>query len=148
MFSFKPHVTASNKIRLAFDEHVTSSALDAGAYVIASLAPMGTAVVPSILSVEFYDSSERSILLTLERSLTFSKDYEIQVVGVKSIGGEDVISSTKSFTANVPDPPRVLGRFFQSSDAWTSCSTGRSGPHLRPPPGPSRTLTPPESPRP
>jgi len=111
-FGFTAHQIGARKVRIVFDVPVTDSALPVGMYFMSSLAPPGTAIVPAILSVEFYDETRRSVVLNLSLSLTSGTAYSVQVFGVEDAAGEGVSGAARNFTANVIDPPHVLGAYL------------------------------------
>jgi hypothetical protein len=111
-FGFDVHVLASNLIRVRFDHAVTSeTALVPSSYIITSLAPPFTAVVPTIDEVTFDSSDKKSVVLHLSEALTSNTLYSLQMVAILDDQGETVSGGAKNFLANVQDPPRVLGAY-------------------------------------
>lgn len=112
-FDFNVHQIAAKKIRVYYNDELTDSALNPAAYTLTSLAPPGTAVVPVITSVEFYDADHWSVFLNLATALTSGTSYSLGVAGVFSIAGDEILTGAKNFDANVIYPPIVMG-------AWQS----------------------------
>ena len=113
-FDFEAHVLTSSRVRILFTQKVTEdTALDLVNYVLTSLAAPGAAVVPAVGSIEFFDETRRSVVLVLSKPLTYSTDYSVQADGVRNDDGDTMVGIVRNFTANVQDPPRVLG-------AWQS----------------------------
>ena len=113
-FDVEVHVLTSSHIRVLFTRKVTEdTALVSTNYLLTSLALPGTAVVPAIEAVEFFDETRRSVTLILDKPLTYSTDYSLQVDAVRNDEGEVMAGIVRNFTANVQDPPRALG-------AWQS----------------------------
>lgn len=109
---FQAHQLTSRRARVLFSQQVNDSALDPGVYLFASLAPPGTAVVPSIASVTFYDETMDSVVVEFDSPLTTGTQYSVTVSSVQTVEGDFVLGATKNFTANVFDPPRALGAFL------------------------------------
>lgn len=109
---FRAHQLTSTVFRVLFSGQVTDAALDPSVYSLGSLAAPGTAHVPSVLSVEFYDELDDSVVLILDAPLTTTKQYSVSVSSVELLSGDYLLSTTRSFTANVVDPPRALGAFL------------------------------------
>ena len=108
-FGFDAHVLTSSLVRVPFTRKVAeTSALDVTKYV---LTVIGTGIVPAILSARFFDETRRAVVLTLEKALTYSVSYTLQVDGVASDEGEVLFGLARNFVANVQDPPKVLGAF-------------------------------------
>lgn len=112
-FDCTVHVITANKIRVLFNDAVTDTALNVSAYTLTSLAPPGTAVVPVIEDIEYYDETEQSVILVLDRSLTYNTTYSLSMAGIISVHGEEMLTGAKDFVANVQDPPIAIG-------AWQS----------------------------
>lgn len=106
---FRVHVLSSTEVRARFDKPVTDSALTLAAYNITAVTP--GAAVPSLASVDFYDADRLSVVVRTSLPLTSGATYSLQVVGVQDFNGQGVSSSSVNFTANVPDPPRVIGAY-------------------------------------
>ena len=114
-FGFDSHVLTSSAVRVPYTRKVVeSSALDIGNYVLTAIT--GTAVVPAILSARFFDETRRAVVLELERALTYSADYSLQVDNVASDEGEVMFGLVRNFAANVQDPPKVLGAFLSDHE--------------------------------
>ncbi len=109
---FRAHQLTSTAFRILFSGQVTDSALELSAYSLASLASPGSAHVPGLVSVEFYDELDDSVVLTLDAPLTTATDYSVTVSSVQLESGESLLSAARSFTANVVDPPRAVGAFL------------------------------------
>lgn len=108
----RAHQLVSTAFRVVFGQQVTDSAMDLSVYSLSSLATPGTAYVPDIVSVEFYDELEDSVVLILSAPLTTSTSYSILVSSVDTVYGPAIVGFAGAFTANVVDPPRVLGAFL------------------------------------
>jgi hypothetical protein len=108
----RAHQLTSTAFRVLFGAQVTDSALDLSVYSLASLAAPGTAYVPALLSVEFYDELEDSVVLTLDAPLTTTKQYSVLVSSVDTVYGPSIVGLSASFVANVVDPPRAVGAFL------------------------------------
>lgn len=106
---FQAHQLKANQVRVLFSIPVTEGALESGNYVFASIS--GTADVPPIQSVHYYDETRTSVVVTFFRSLTTGEDYSVTVSDVATALGEFLINAVKNFTANVFDPPRAVGAF-------------------------------------
>jgi hypothetical protein len=109
---FRAHQLTSAAFRILFNGQVTDSALDPSVYSLASLASPGTAHVPAILSVEFYDELDDSVVLVLDAPLTTTTQYAVSVSSVEMVSSDYLLNTARSFTANVVDPPRALGAFL------------------------------------
>jgi hypothetical protein len=114
--TFQAHQLNSNSVRLLFDSQLSDSILDSSYYVITSLAPIGTAVVPPIESITFYDTTLRSVVINFSSSLTSSTSYKITVNGAFSLEGM-CIFAFDNFDANTIDPPRATGAFLSKRGA-------------------------------
>lgn len=102
MLSFIAHVLSSNKIRVLFDGAASSSFLSIPAYTITIVTPLS--IVPTITSVDYYDDSEQSVVLSLDIPLTYNSTYSLAVSGTVA---------PSNFIANVQSPPIAIG-------AWQS----------------------------
>jgi len=109
---FRAHQLTSTAFRVLFSGGVSESALDPSVYSLSSLAPPGSAHVPSIVSAEFYDELDDSVVLTVDAPLTTSTDYSVTVSSVQMQSGDFLLGVSRSFTANVVDPPRAIGAFL------------------------------------
>jgi hypothetical protein len=116
-FGFVAHVLTSTQIRVLFSTSVTEdTALISGNYLLTSLAPPGSAVTPTIVSVEFYDETQTSVVLNCSQRLTYGNMmnatgtmYSLSIMNVQDNLGEYVSSAASNFIANVKDPPRIQG---------------------------------------
>jgi hypothetical protein len=125
-FDFEVHVLTSSHVRVLFTRKVTEdTALSPTNYLLTSLAPPSTAIVPIIDTVRFFDETRRSVVLELEQPLTYSTDYSLQVNNVRNDDGETMVGIVRNFTANVQDPPRVLGA-WQSKRGYVDVLFDRS----------------------
>ncbi len=109
---FQAHQLTSRRFRVLFNLQVTDSALVAGSYVLVSLASPGSAFVPQISSVTWYDETHDSVVVELDAPLTTGTQYSVTVTSVEGTSGDFVLGATKNFTANVVDPPRARGAFL------------------------------------
>lgn len=107
------HVIASNEIRIKYTIKVTDSALNINNYTITSIAPTGTAVTPSLISVLWYDSTQNSVVITTNINLTTYSDYSMTVSNIITADGSVISGVTKNFTANVLNSAKPIG-------AWQS----------------------------
>ena len=114
--TFQSHQLNSNSIRLYFDVQLSDSILDPAYCVVTSLAPIGTAVVPPIESITFYDTTLRSVIVSFSSPLTSGTSYRITVDGAFSLEGM-YIFAFNDFDANTIDPPRATGAFLSKRGA-------------------------------
>lgn len=114
--TFRAHQLNSNSVRLLFDSQLSDSILDPSYYTITSLAPIGTAVVPPIESVTFYDTTLYSVVINFSSSLTSGTSYHINIDGAFSLEGT-YIFAFNNFDANTIDPPRATGAFLSKRGA-------------------------------
>ena len=108
--TFIAHGINASTVRLYFDARIkdNSAANLFSNYVLTSLAPPLTAVVPSVASIEFEDEFRQAILVKYDASLTYNKLYSINVTNLVADDGTVVTISAFNFTSNVQDPPLVL----------------------------------------
>ncbi len=109
---FQAHQLTSTTFRVLFNVIMSDGVLDPAAYSLASLAAPGSAVVPSIVSVSFYDEVLDSVVVVLDKPLTSGTQYSVTVSSAQTAGGDYVLGATKNFTANVLDPPRARGAYL------------------------------------
>lgn len=110
---FQVHVLTSRRVRVLFLVKVSENALDPSKYALSSLAPPGTAITPFVNSVRFYDDAHRAVVLELSDQLTWPTNYSLEVTGIITTDGDEIVRFARNFTANVKDPPIAIG-------AWQS----------------------------
>ncbi len=109
MPGFQAHQLTSRRVRILFNLRVNDSARVVSSYSFVSL---GSAVVPTIVSVTFYDETMDSVVVEFEDPLTTGAQYSVTVSSVQATDGDFILGATKNFTANVFDPPRARGAFL------------------------------------
>jgi hypothetical protein len=114
--TFQAHQLNSKSVRLYFDTQLSDSILDSTYYTITSLASPGMAIVPSIESITFYDTTLRSIVINFSSSLTSGTSYYIVIDGAFSLTGM-YIFAVNDFDANTIDPPRATRAFLSKRGA-------------------------------
>jgi len=110
-FGFTPHVLDAISIRVLFNNEVDDSALNVSYYSMLVVSGPVPTPIPIVTSVKFYDSDQRSVVLTVSQPLTYTAIYALSVIGVTSPDGTSVTSNSNNFRANVPDPPVALAAF-------------------------------------
>ncbi|HED38451.1 MAG TPA: hypothetical protein ENI76_09455, partial [Ignavibacteria bacterium] len=98
LFEFNVHALSSDKIRINYTHDPTDTALDIAKYLLTSISLPGTAIVPVITNIKWYDSSHRSVVLELSLSLTSGTNYSCQLTGIYAKSGEILNSITRNFT--------------------------------------------------
>jgi len=116
-FDFGVHQLTANQVRVYYNKPLTITALEPSNYTLTSLAPPGTAVVPNIDEIAYFDDGQTAVILYLDKALTSGTDYSLQIVDVIAVDGEIVPPGGKNFTANVIDYPLVLGAWQSKRDA-------------------------------
>lgn len=116
-FDFGVHQLIADQIRVYFNKPLSSTALDSSNYILTSLAPPGTAVVPNIEEVIYFDEGPVSVILVLDQALTSGTSYSLEVNGVIAVDGDTVPPGGKNFTANVIDYPIAIGAWQSKRDA-------------------------------
>jgi hypothetical protein len=114
--TFQAHQLDSKSVRLYFNTQLSDSILDPAYYTIISLALPGTAVVPSIETIVFYDTTLRSVVINFSSSLTSGASYNVEVDGALSFIGTYILADS-DFTANTIDPPRATRAFLSKRGA-------------------------------
>jgi hypothetical protein len=116
-FDFGVHQLTATQVRVYFNKPLTDTALEPSNYTLTSLAPPGTAVVPNIDEIAYFDDGRTAVILYLDKALTSGTDYSLQINDVIAVDGEIVPPGGKNFTANVIDYPLVLGAWQSKRDA-------------------------------
>jgi hypothetical protein len=116
-FDFGVHQLTADQVRVYYNKPLTDTALEISNYTLISLAPPGTAVVPNIDEITYFDDGRTAIILYLDKALTSGTDYSLQINDVIAVDGEIVPPGGKNFTANVIDYPLVLGAWQSKRDA-------------------------------
>lgn len=105
------HQLSGARFRIIFPGPVTASALSPARYTLASLAPPGTAAVPAIRSVAFYEEDRTSVTVDLFDPLTTGTDYSVEVDDVWTDSGFQIRNMARNFRANVIVPAIAVGAF-------------------------------------
>ncbi len=105
---FRAHQLTSTQVRVLFGFPVTDSALEDSNYVFTAVAP-STTFIPSIRSVDYYDETRESVVVTFFLPLTTGAEYTVTISDVAFDSGETMAGAFRNFTANVFDPPRAMG---------------------------------------
>jgi len=111
-FGFQAHVLDSKTVRVLFNEPVSDTALNPGAYAFLSVSGPVPTFVPHAVSVAFYDSERRSVAITLDDPMTFSAIYSVTITGVTALNNDFITPASYNFRANVPDSPQPMDAFF------------------------------------
>lgn len=112
-FDYKVHQVESNKIRVKFDTRVNLvSATQVPRYSLSIVSAPGSFVVPGIVSVRKYDSTETSVVLFLDKNLTTGATYSLAVGEIFDVFGDSASFVAKSFIANVTIPPLARGAYL------------------------------------
>ena len=114
IFDCQVHVLTANQIRVSYTFEVTNTGINPDNYILTSLAdPPDSAVLPNIDSINWYDSTHRSVVLTLSQSLTYNTLYSLESNGIYAEIDHEVISGfVRNFLANVQDTPQVIGAWL------------------------------------
>lgn len=107
--NFEAHPITSRKIRIQYTFKVDESALNLFNYQLNPIS--GFAVTPSIIDIYYEDSVQRSVILELSQPLTYTAQYSISIDEIYTVVGEAIVG-TKNFTANVQNPPKVIGAYL------------------------------------
>lgn len=110
-FGFQAHVLNAYQIRVLYTTQVDDSALVPASYSLLAVSGPVPNYLPTVVSVEFYDADQYSVVLTMNQDMTYSTTYSMSIVNVTAQDGNEVTSSASNFTANVPSPPLPVGAF-------------------------------------
>ncbi len=127
-FGFQAHVLNASQVRVVYTTQVDDSALATGAYTVLAVSGPVPNFLPTVVEVEFYDSDQYSVVLTMNQSMTFSTVYSMSVIGVMAQNGNEVTSNSSNFVANVPDPPLPIGAFQTARGDLDLCFNYSVGP--------------------
>lgn len=112
-FGYKVHQVESDKIRVKFDTRVNlASATQVPRYSLDMISAPGAFVIPGIVSVRKYDSTETSVVLFLDKNLTTGVTYSLSVGEIFDIYGDTASFVAQNFVANVIIPPLARGAFL------------------------------------